>query len=163
MMHLLILLQYLPDWPCMDIQSGRGKETAGCSGWSTLQDGVNHGHWLWQQGRVARAYQDSNGGDVEVRLSPFHCAFSFNNYYQSHHWSHNVVLILLLHCLSRVRQASPLSFPLFLHSCPNPSKSICTQPSHWSLGHRHLFPFALWASAFFTSRSTLSVCTSKPL
>ena len=29
-----------------------------------------------------RAYQDSNGGDVEV---PFHCAFSFNNYYQSHH------------------------------------------------------------------------------
>ena len=32
-----------------------------------------------------RAYLDSNGGDVEVRLSPFHCAFSFNNYYQSHH------------------------------------------------------------------------------
>ena len=25
-----------------------------------------------------RAYLDSNGGDVEVRLSPFHCAFSFN-------------------------------------------------------------------------------------
>ena len=80
-----------------------------------------------------RAYQDSNGRDVEVRLNPFHCAFSFNNYYQSHH---KVVLILLLHCLSRVRQAynstsyihSPLYFPLFLHSCPNPSKSALNPP-----------------------------------